>query len=163
MRKILTLITAMSLLMSSSLLLANNLTVNAPVLTLEGAKVIAAAAAKKAQAENWQVVIVISDSAGDIKSLERMENVQLASLEIAINKAKNSVLYRRPTAKFSEGMKEGNIALASLPEMIPFAGGVPIKADGYLIGAVGVSGVKGFQDAEIAQAGIDEFLKQLAK
>lgn len=163
MKKILTLITAISLLMSSSLLLANNLTINAPVLTLEGAKVIAAAAAKKALAENWQVVIVISDSAGDIKYLERMENVQLASLEIAINKAKNSALYRRPTAKFSEGMKEGNIALASLPEMIPFAGGVPIKVDGYLIGAVGVSGVKGFQDAEIAQAGIDEFLKQLAK
>lgn len=163
MKKLTQVVAAVSLLTLSGSLLANNYIANKPVLTLDGAKVIASAAAKKAQSENWNVVIVITDASGNIKYLERMEDVQLASLEVAINKAKSSVLYRRPTAKFSEGLEAGNSALESLPDMMPFAGGVPITVDGHVIGAVGVSGVQASQDAEIAQAGIDALLTQIAE
>ena len=163
MKKLMKNVAAFSLISLSSSALANNYIANTPVLTLDGAKAIATGAAEKAKAENWNVVIVISDAAGEIKYLERMEDVQLASLEVAINKAKSSVFYRRPTQKFAEGVKSGNTALASLSDMVPFAGGVPITIDGQIIGAVGVSGVKDFQDAEIAQAGIDAFLKKLDK
>ncbi len=163
MKKFIKVVIALTLLTGSGALSASNLIATAPVLTLDGAKVIAAAAAKKAQAENWRVVIVISDAAGNIKYLERMEDVQLASLDIAIQKATTAVMYRRPTQALAEGLNSGNIPLASLPNMLPFAGGIPIKVDGHLIGAVGVSGVKSIQDAEIAQAGIDALLKKLAE
>ena len=155
-------VAALSLITLSSSALANNYIANKPVLTLAGAKEIASAAAQKAKSENWNVVIVISDAAGNIKYLERMEDVQLASTEVAINKAKSSVLYRRPTQVFSEGVESGNAGLASLPDMMPFAGGVPITIDGHMVGAIGVSGVKPFQDAEIAQAGIDALLKKMS-
>lgn len=163
MKHLVSIVISLSLLITSASLNAKNLIASTPVLTLEGAKVIAAAAAKKAKAEKWNVIIVISDAAGDMKYLERMEDVQLASLEIAISKARAAVLYRRPTQVFSEKVIGGGVALPSLPEMIPFSGGIPIKVDGVLIGGVGVSGVKGSQDAEIAQAGINAFLAELAK
>lgn len=161
MKKLFTIFATLSILLAPKILLADELLVSSPVLTLAGAKVIAAAAAQKAKAENWQVVIVVSDAAGNMKYLERMENVQLASLDIAINKAKTAVLYRRPTQVFSDKLKSGVTAMASLPEMIPFGGGVPIKVNGKVIGGVGVSGVKSSQDAQIAQAGIDALLTQL--
>lgn len=163
MKKLMKSVAALSLFTLSGPLLASNYIANSPALTLDGAKIIADAAAQKAQAENWNVVIVITDASGDLKYLERMEDVQLASLEVAINKAKTSVLYRRPTEVFSEGIKSGNMAFASLPDVLPYAGGLPIQVDGHTIGAIGVSGVKDFQDAEIAQAGIDALLKQLNK
>lgn len=135
---------------------------NKTVLTLAGAKVIAAGAFNKAKAENWNVIIAITDASGTIKYLERMENVQLASLDVAIAKAKTSVVYRRPTKAFETRVKNGDMAITMLPDVMPFAGGLPIVINGEIIGAIGVSGVKSSQDAEIAQAGIDEFLKKLS-
>ncbi|TYK65123.1 heme-binding protein [Colwellia echini] len=163
MKKIITTLTVLSLLLVNSALYASNLLTNAPVLTLDGAKVIAAAAAKKAQTENWNVVIVISDAAGNVKYLERMEDVQLSGLEVAIEKAKTAVLYRRPSQVFEERARAGDTPITMLPDVLPFAGGLPIIIDGQLVGAIGVSGVKPTQDAEIAQAGIDALLKQLKK
>lgn len=151
------------LLMGSTALFAANLVKNTPILTLDGAKVIASAAAQKAKSENWNVVIVISDVSGNIKYLERMDDVQLASLDVAIAKAKTAILYRRPTQAFEERVRSGDEPVTMLPHLMPFEGGVPITVNGHLIGAVGVSGVKSSQDAEIAQAGIDALLKQLSK
>lgn len=149
--------------MCSGVVAAAPLVSQSPVLTLEGAKYIAAESAKKAKAENWQVIIVVSDASGNVKYLERMDNVQLSSLETAIKKAETAAMYRRSTKVFHERVQGGEIPLTLLPNMLPFEGGLPIIVDEQVIGSVGVSGVKGHQDAQIAKAGIDAFLKTLAK
>ncbi|MBU2869625.1 heme-binding protein [Colwellia sp. E2M01] len=161
--KHITTLTLSSLLFVSSAAFSNNLIQITPELTLQGAKVIASAATKKAQSENWNVVIAITDAAGYLKYLERMENVQLSALEVAIEKAKTSVMYSRPTQAFEDRVRKGDIPVTMLPDLLPFSGGVPIRVDGKIIGAIGVSGVKSTQDAEIAQAGIDALLEQLKK
>lgn len=142
---------------------ANNLIAETTELTLDGAKFIASHAAKKAAAEKWNVIIAITDASGNLKYLERMDNVQLSSLDTAIEKAKTAALYKRSTKVFQDRVQKGEIPLMALSSMTPFAGGLPIIVDGNLIGAVGVSGVKGDEDAQIAQAGIAEFLKQLSQ
>ena len=142
---------------------SEELVASKPILTLEGAKVIAQGAFEKAQAQNWNVIIAISDASGVLKYLERMENVQLSSLDVAVAKAKTAVVYRRPTQAFETRIKDGDLAATMLPDVMPFAGGIPIVVDGHIIGAIGVSGVKSSQDAQIAQAGIDKFLEQLNK
>lgn len=163
MNKLFKAVIALSLLLGSGVVAANSLTATTPVLTLDGAKFIAAESAKKAKAENWQVIIVVSDANGQVKYLERMDNVQIASLETAILKAETAAMYKRPTKVFHERVQAGETPLTLLPNMLPFEGGVPIVVDGEVIGSVGVSGVKGHQDAEIAQTGIDAFIKELAK
>ncbi|MBD1390414.1 heme-binding protein [Neiella sp. HB171785] len=134
-----------------------------PALTLDGAKFAAQAAVAKAKSENWNVVIVVADAAGRPMYLEHMDGAQPSSLETALSKAKTSVMYKRPSRVFAERVGGGEVALMSLTDMLPFAGGVPIKLDGHVIGAVGVSGVKGLQDEEIAQAGVDALLKSVKK
>lgn len=135
----------------------------APVLTLEGAKFIAAEAAKKAKAENWSVIIVVADAHGVVKYLERMDGAQLASLDVALQKAKTAARYKRPTKVFQDRVNSGETTIMALPDMMPFDGGLPILIDGQVVGTVGVSGVKGSQDAQIAKAGIDAFIKALKK
>ena len=154
---------ALLLVCSGVVSATENLVVKVPALTLAGAKYIAAASAKKAQAENWQVIIVVSDASGHIKYLESMDDVQSSSIETAIKKAETAVMYRRSTKIFQERVQGGEAPLTMLPNMLPFAGGLPIVVDGQVIGGVGVSGVKGEQEDEIAQAGIDAFLKKLSK
>ena len=130
-------------------------------LTLDGAKIIAASAEAEAKANDWNVVIVICDAAGNLKFLERMEGVQLGSLAIAQEKARTAAIFRRPSKVFSERIADGATALMTIPNMIALEGGLPITVDGQVIGGVGVSGVRSDQDAQIAQAGIDALLKKL--
>ena len=151
------------LCLSSLSLSAADLVVEKPVLTLDGAKLIAEHAAKKANKEKWNVIISIVDSHGYLMYLERMDGVQLGSLDVAINKAKTSVLYARSTKVFQERVKAGDIPVSMLDNIVAIEGGLPIKVNGHIIGSVGVSGVRGNQDAEIAQAGIDAFLSSLIK
>jgi len=140
---------------------ATDLVATKPALTLSGAKYIAQHALEKARKENWNVIIAIVDSHGYLSYLERMDGVQLASLDVAIGKAKTSVLYARPTQAFETRIKAGDDAALILPDLTAFAGGVPIVVDGHIIGAIGVSGVRSGQDAEIAQAGVDAYLAKL--
>lgn len=159
-----TLLVAMSCFFSTtSMANTSNLLANSSVLTLGGAKFIAAKAAEKAHSENWNVIIVVSDASGYVKYLERMDNVQLASLETAIKKAETAALYRRSTKVFHERVQGGETPLTLLPNMLAFEGGLPIIVNGQVIGAVGVSGAKGHQDAQVAQAGIDAFLMKIAQ
>ena len=130
-------------------------------LTLDGAKIIAAAAEAEAEANNWDVVIAICDAAGNLKYLQRMEGVQLGSLAIAQEKARTAAIFRRPSKVFSDRIADGATVLMTIPNMIALEGGLPITVDGQVIGGVGVSGVRSDQDAQIAQAGIDALLKKL--
>ena len=132
-----------------------------PALTLEAAKVVAAAAEAEALSNGWQVVLAITDAGGHLVYLQRMDGVQLGSLEIAQQKARTAALFRRPTKVFADRLAEGNQAMLDLPDAIPLEGGLPIVIEGQVIGAVGVSGVRADQDAQIAEAGIAALLARL--
>jgi len=133
------------------------------VLTLEGAKLIAAAAEAEAVKNNWNVVIVILDEAGNLLYLQRMDDVQIASIEIAIQKARSAALFRRPSKAFEDQLVGGRMAILRLPGAMPFEGGEPVVVDGKTLGAVGVSGVTAAQDGQIARAGVAALLKKLGK
>jgi glc operon protein GlcG len=124
------------------------------MLTLAAVKRVAAAAEAEAVRNNWNVVIAIVDDAGHPLWLQRMDGVQIASIEVALAKARTAALYRRPTKAFADAISGGNQLMAMLPDVMPLEGGVPIIVNGQVLGAVGVSGVTAQQDGVIAAAGI---------
>jgi len=123
---------------------------------LEQAKKIMAGAEAEAKKNNWPVVIVVLDSGGQLVMLQRLDNAQWGSVEIAKEKARSSVALRRPTKALQDLVAQGgaNLRLLTLGYSV-LEGGIPIIVDGKIVGAVGVSGVTSQQDAQIAQAGID--------
>ncbi len=122
------------------------------ILSLEDCKRVAAAAEAEAQANGWNVVIAIVDDGGHLMYLQR-EKVQLGSIEVAITKAKVAVMFRRPTKFWEETVAEGRQGYLAMPGMLPIEGGVPLVHDDDIVGAIGISGVKSFQDGQIAAAG----------
>ena len=121
---------------------------------LEQAKKIAAGAAAESKKNSWRMAIAIVDNHGLLVYFERMEDTQTASVQVAIDKAKAAAMYRRPTKAFEDGIAKGRVALLGLPGAMPIEGGLPIMADGKVIGAVGVSGANSDQDAQAATAGL---------
>jgi glc operon protein GlcG len=132
-----------------------------PAITLEQAKEVVAGAEAEAQRNNWPVVIAIVDTGGNLVMLQRLDNAQFGSLEVARQKAWSAAAFRRPTKVFEEGLAGGGAGLRilSLAGATPLEGGIPIAVDGQIVGAIGVSGVTSQQDAQIAQAGIDSLTK----
>ena len=128
---------------------------NGGSLTLEDAQRIVDAAEQRAREDNWNVVIAIVDGGGHLITLRRMDGVQTASIDIAIQKARTAVFYRRSTKIFQDRLTAGENAILSLPDMMPFEGGLPISKNGKIVGAIGVSGVTAEQDGVIAQSGLD--------
>jgi len=122
-----------ALLLSSSSLFAADLVVEKPVLTLDGAKIIAEHAAIKAKQEKWNVIIAVVDSHGYLMYLERMDGAQLGSLDIAIDKAKTSVLYARSTKVFEDRVKSGDTPVSMLANIVAFDGGLPIKVGDHIV------------------------------
>jgi len=131
-----------------------------PAITLEQAKKVMAGAEAEARKNNWPVVIAILDSGGNLVMLHRLDNAQWGSIDIAKDKARSAVALRRPTKALQDAVSQGgaNLRLLNIGYSV-LEGGVPIVADGKIIGSVGVSGVTSQQDAQIAQAGIDAMLK----
>lgn len=127
-----------------------------PAITLAQAKQVLAAAEAEANQNHWPVAIAIVDGSGFLVAFQRLENTQLGSIEVALQKAKTAALFRRPTKAFEDvlGMGGANLKILSLPGALPIEGGLPIIHDGKVIGAIGVSGVKSTEDAQIAEAGI---------
>jgi len=132
-------------------------------LTLEVAKGIAAASEKFADDNEWKVVIAIVDAAGDLLYFQRDDGVQTGSIRVALGKAETAAAYKRPTKEWEEAIAQGRTVVLALPGGTPFEGGVPIIADGEVIGAIGVSGVTAQQDGMIAQAGADALARILAQ
>jgi uncharacterized protein GlcG (DUF336 family) len=128
------------------------------ILTLDDAKTIAAASEAEALRNDWPVVIAIVDDGGHLMHLLRLDNTQFGSVEVAIAKARSAIAFRRPTKMWEDHITEGRMRYLGLPGAVPIEGGLPIYADGQFIGAVGVSGVRSNQDAQIAQAGVDTWL-----
>jgi len=127
----------------------------API-SLEQAKKVMAGAEAEAKKNSWPVVIVILDSGGQLVMLQRLDNAQWGSVDIAKEKARSAVALRRPTKALQDLIAQGgaNLRLLNIGYSV-LEGGIPIVADGKIIGSVGVSGVTSQQDAQIAQAGID--------
>ncbi len=125
-------------------------------ITLEQAKKTMAGAEAEAKKNNWPVVIVILDSGGNLVMLQRLDNAQWGSVEIAKEKARSAVALRRPTKVLQDLVAQGgaNLRLLNVGYSV-LEGGIPIVMDGKIIGSIGVSGVTSQQDAQIAQAGID--------
>jgi uncharacterized protein GlcG (DUF336 family) len=127
-------------------------------ITLDQAKKAMAAAEAEAKKNNWNVVIAIVDSGGNMVMLDRFDNTQFGSVKVATEKAHGSAAFRRPTKAFQDLIAQGGVHLRLLNitgDASVFEGGVPLIADGKIIGGIGVSGVTPQQDAQIAQAGAD--------
>jgi uncharacterized protein GlcG (DUF336 family) len=131
-------------------------------LTLAAAKQIAAAAEQEAVKNNWNVVMAIVDDGGHLLFLQRMDNTQLASVDVSIQKAKGAMMFKRNTKALEDIVAGGRTVMMKLVGVVPVEGGVLLEADGQVIGAIGVSGVTSPQDGQIAKAGADE-LARIAK
>ncbi|MFZ6759207.1 GlcG/HbpS family heme-binding protein [Undibacterium sp. Ji50W] len=126
-----------------------------PVLTLDDVKKIAAAAEAEAKANNWPVVIAIVDDGGHLMWLQRLDGVAPISSHIAPAKATTAALGKRESKIYEDIINNGRFSFMRAPNLDGMLeGGVPIFADGHCVGAVGVSGVKSAEDAQIAKAGI---------
>lgn len=124
-----------------------------PLLTLEDAKRIAAAAQAEALRNDWRVVIAVVDDGGHLLYLQRSHDTQFGSIETAIQKAHAAVAFQRPTKVSEDAVLSGRLIHLALPGVIPAEGGVPLLRDGVVIGGLGVSGVRSAQDGQIANAG----------
>ena len=124
-----------------------------PPVSIAAAKKIAAGVIAECTKNSWNVAVAVVDNHGFLVYFERMENTQTASMDIAVGKARTAATYRRTTRVFMEAINKGP-ATATLPNVVASPGGVPIFADGKVIGGVGVSGVTGDQDEQCAKAGL---------
>lgn len=124
-------------------------------LTLEGARQVLAAAeaqARAAQAPGGAIAVV--DDGGHLLAFARLEGTFVGSPNISIGKARTAALFRKPTREFEELINRGRFTMTALPDFTPLQGGVPIRRDGQVVGAIGVSGAASAQqDDEIARAG----------
>jgi len=128
---------------------------------LELARKVIAGAEAEARKNNWNMVIAVLDSGANLVALERMDGASLASIEVAKDKARSAVLFRRPTKVFQDAVAQGgaNLRLLTLTGLTAVDGGLPIVVDGKIVGSVGASGAASDQDAQCAKAGIDALSK----
>ncbi|MFM8664946.1 MAG: GlcG/HbpS family heme-binding protein [Betaproteobacteria bacterium] len=126
-----------------------------PYLSLEDVRRVAQAAEAEAMKNQWAVTIAITDEGGHLLWLQRLDGAPPVSAHIAPGKARTSALGRRESRVYEEIINQGRTSFLSAPTIdAMLEGGVPIMAQGHCIGAVGVSGVKSTEDAQIAKAGI---------
>jgi uncharacterized protein GlcG (DUF336 family) len=127
-----------------------------PPISFDAAKRAMAAAEAEASSNRWGVAIAVVDSGANLVMLHRLDNAQLSSVRIAEQKARSAVEFRRPTKALEDAVAGGGVGLRVLTFGACVAeGGVPIVADGKIVGAIGVSGVASHQDAQVATAGAD--------
>jgi glc operon protein GlcG len=125
-----------------------------PVLSQKEVSLILAAARSEARHNQWNVSIAVVDDGGHPLALERLDGCAPISAYIATEKARTSALGRRESKAYEEMVNGGRHAFLSAPLLTSLEGGVPIIVDGQVVGAVGVSGVKAEQDAQVAKAGV---------
>jgi uncharacterized protein GlcG (DUF336 family) len=126
-------------------------------ISLPLARQMAAAAEAQANANHADSVVTVVDAGGQMILLERMPQAQLASIELAMDKAHSAVFYKRPTRSLEQDLAHGQTNVLGLPGALPAGGGVPIMQGDTLIGAVGVSGGNNVQDNQAAEAGVAAF------
>lgn len=125
-----------------------------PVLTLEDAQRIAAAAHAEAERNGWRVVIAIVDDGGHQLYLQRSHDTQFGSVETALAKAYMAVAFQRASKTSEEAVMNGRLIHLALPSVIPAEGGVPLRIGDTVVGGLGISGVRSFEDGLVAAAGL---------
>ena len=124
----------------------------API-SLERAEAALSAAVAESKARNWKLNCAVVDSGSNLVSFKRMDNAQLASIDIAIHKARAAAKFRRETKAFENGVQSGLNYVITLDDVIASRGGIPLVDGGKIIGAIGCSGGTGSQDEVVAKAG----------
>ena len=130
-----------------------------PFLGVDDARRIAAAAEAEALKNQWAVTIAVVDDGGHLLWLQRLDGVAPISAQIALAKARTAALGRRDSRIYEEMINGPRVAFLSAPGLEGMLeGGVPVMVQGHCVGAVGVSGVKSSEDAQIARVGIAALL-----
>ncbi|MGG2398539.1 heme-binding protein [Pseudomonas sp. SH1-B] len=124
------------------------------VLSQKEVSQILAAARNEAQQQGWAVAIAVVDDGGHPLALERLDGCAPIGAYIATEKARSAAIGRRETKGYEDMVNGGRTAFVSAPLLTSLEGGVPVLVDGQVVGAVGVSGVKADQDAQVAKAGV---------
>lgn len=127
-----------------------------PPIPLETAKKVMAAAEAEAQKLNLQVAITILDAGGQLVMMHKLDNTQYASIEVSEGKARTALNFKRPSKDIQDAVTGGGagLRLVGIKDVVAIEGGLPIVADGKVIGAIGVSGGLSGQDTQIASAGV---------
>ena len=127
------------------------------VLTVEAAEIVANAAVEEAKKRDATVVIVVVDEGGYPIVLKRLNDTQVASVDVGIGKARTAAIFRRPSKVFEDQVRNGRVAALALTGATPLQGGLPLIHDGKVVGAIGVSGNTPQEDEDIAMAGVKVF------
>ena len=144
-----------SLGLAGALVMASPVRGDAPPLSLAQAQRVVAAAEAEATKNNWAVSLAIVDDGGNLLWFQRLDGAPPISTHIAPAKARTAALGRRDSKVYEDMINGGRTAFLSAPELQGMLeGGVPVIRDGQCLGAVGVSGVKSTEDAQIAKAGV---------
>jgi glc operon protein GlcG len=124
-------------------------------ISADAAKKVATAAITEARKNNWAMAVAVVDTGGHLVYFERMQDTQVGSVQVSIEKAKTSALFRRPTKAFQDTLAGGGegLRVLALTGAMPVEGGLPLVLDGKLIGAIGASGGSADQDGKTATAG----------
>jgi glc operon protein GlcG len=130
-----------------------------PPISLEKAKMVAAPALTEARKNNWTVAVAIVDTSGNLVYFEKMDNTQIGSASVAIDKARSAALFKRPTKAFQETLAAAGdgLRILGLQGAVPLEGGIPLLIEGKIVGAIGVSGATTQQDGQCAKAAVDGF------
>lgn len=160
MRKILSFTSILLLFLVFAPIVNNAQYIEKKTVSLELAKKIAAAAETEAAKNKWTVVVAIVDEGGSLIYLSRMDNTQSGSIEVAIQKAKCAINFKRATKVFEDQVAGGRNAILSLPGVLALEGGLPLVVNNQFVGAIGVSGAKSNEDGMVAKAGVDFFAGQ---
>ena len=128
----------------------------API-SLENAKKAAAPALAEAVKNHWNMAVAIVDPSGNLVYYEKMDDTQLGSANVAIDKARSAALFKRPTKVFQDALAAGGegLRLLKIQGAVPVEGGIPLVLEGKIVGAIGVSGGASAQDGQCAKAGAE--------
>jgi uncharacterized protein GlcG (DUF336 family) len=128
-----------------------------PAITLDQAKHAMSAAELEAAKNSWQVAITILDSGGNMVMFHKVDNTQLSAIGASEGKARTALMFKRPSKALDDAIAAGGagLRLLAVKDITPLEGGLPILADGRIVGSIGVSGALSSQDAQVAKAGAD--------
>jgi uncharacterized protein GlcG (DUF336 family) len=124
---------------------------------LEDARKVAQAAVAEARRNGWNMAVAVTDPGGELVYFEKMDDTQNGSVRVSIGKSRSAALFKRPTKAFQDTVASGGegLRVLALERAVPIEGGVPLRRDGRIIGAIGVSGGTSQQDGVCANAGAD--------